>query len=367
MVHGSRLSDGVFPAALVGAARPRSRPLRAAAGRLAWRLLGFGASAGTGYLDPLRDPGAFLLELPARLAVLAGGVVIGGGADLWLLRPDLQALLAAAGAVAALGLAGILRRARLEATATERRAIRWLGAGAVASAVPFAGTPISSRCLLVPFAGGAALVAIVIARWWTGWRRRPGLRHRILGAACAVLALLHLGLAPLYRLALPVLLERGMAERAAAALRGAELDPATLPAQTAVVLAAPDLAIGLHGAFHRRLHRLPMPARWRVLSWAPARHHFVRAGSDTLEMEVAGGGIDSATLGPGTVIDLPGMQASVLAAGQLGPKRVRFRFDRPLDDPSITLLAWRDGRLRRVPPPPVGEAIEVRPGLPFLD
>jgi hypothetical protein len=38
---------------------------------------------------------------------------------------------------------------------------------------------------------------------------------------------------------------------------------------------------------------------------------------------------------------------------------VRIRFDRSIDDPSLTLLAWRDGRLRRVEPPPLGAAIEI--------
>jgi hypothetical protein len=53
------------------------------------------------------------------------------------------------------------------------------------------------------------------------------------------------------------------------------------------------------------------------------------------------------------------MEATVLATGDLGPTRVRIRFDRPLDDPSLTLLAWGNGRLRRVEPPPVGGVIAV--------
>src|SRR5262245_44848207 len=59
----SRLRAAVPALALVGAYL------------VAYRLLGHGASAGSGYLDPLRDPGAFLRALPIRLAVLIGGVV----------------------------------------------------------------------------------------------------------------------------------------------------------------------------------------------------------------------------------------------------------------------------------------------------
>src|SRR6185503_13737152 len=171
------------------------------------------------------------------------------------------------------------------APAVEQRAIRWLGAATVVSAVLFVGTPIGARCLLVPLVGGAALIAVVIARWWTVWRLESVRRRRVLGVACAGLAVIHLGFAPIGRLAGPVLLRHVMTTRAAAAIPDAELDPATLANQTVVVLVAPDLVVGMHAAFHQLLYRLPMPARWRVLSWAPARHRFVRTGSDTLQMQ----------------------------------------------------------------------------------
>ncbi len=345
---------------------PASR-LRAAVPALAalgayvftWQLLGHGVSANSGYLDPVRDTAGFLRELPGRLAVLTGGVVMDGGADLWVLRPGLRPALVAAGAVATLGFAGLLCAAWGEATAGERRALRWLGVAAVVSAVPFTGTPIGSRCLLVPFVGGAALVGVVVNCWWTTWRHRCGLRYRALGAASVALAILHLGLGPIARLTIPVLLKRTLAERVAAVVRDTEVDPATLPTQTAVVLVAPDFVVGLHSTPYRLLHRLPIPAAWRVLSWAPGTHRFVRAGADTLEMQVEGGEIASATLVPDTVITLRGMEVTVLAADERGSSRVRIQFDRSLDEPSLVLLAWSNGRLRRIAPPPLGETIVV--------
>ena len=105
-----------------------------------------------------------------------------------------------------------------------------------------------------------------------------------------------------------------------------------------------------------------MPASWRVLSWAPGPHRVVRTGSDTIEMEIGRGGIESATLGPGTVVSLHDMEATVVDAGARGPTRVRFRFERPLDDPSLTLLAWGGDRLRKVVPPPVGGTIALQDG-----
>jgi len=41
------------------------------------------------------------------------------------------------------------------------------------------------------------------------------------------------------------------------------------------------------------------------------------------------------------------------------PTEVEIHFDRSLDDPSIRLLAWRDGRLKALSPPRIGESVEI--------
>lgn len=327
-----------------------------------WHGLAHRASAGTGYLDPLHDPWLFLSELPARLAVLLGGVVLGGGADLWVLRPDLRAAMAALGALISVVFAGLLTLCWRGLATEERRQVNWLTFATVASAVPFSGTPIGSRCLLVPFAGGSALLAVVLVHWWDSWRQRIGFAYRSLGAACLLLAVIHLGLAPLTRLGLPVLLQRGMAERAATAVRDAELDPLTLSTKTVIVLVAPDLVIGLHSGFYRVLHRLPQPAAWHVLSWAPGAHHFTRTTADTLEASVDSGALNSSSLGVETVITTRAMAATVLATDGHGPSRVRFQLRQSLDDASVVLLSWENGRLRRIAPPPIGTELILTAG-----
>lgn len=323
---------------------------------IAWQVRGHGASTGSGYVNPLRDPETFVSELPMRLAVLLGSLVLGGNADLWVLRPDLRLLQVGIGAAAMLIFALILRSVWRDATDSERQTLRWFGAATVISALPFAGTPIGSRCLLVPLVGTSGLLATVIERWWTS--RIPS---RLLAIAAAALAAIHLLFAPLGRLASPILLKTMMSDRAAAVMRDAEIDPATISSQHALVLAAPDLIVGLHGGLYPILYRQPRPAVWRVLSWSPFAHRIVRTSSNTLEMAIEGGGISSGNLTAGTVVALHDMKATVLAVGPLGPTRVRFDFEQSLDDPSLTLLAWRDERLRRVPPPAVGEAITLTP------
>src|SRR5215472_1772560 len=189
-----------------------------------WSRYGHGATGG-GYIDPLRDPALFLFELPARLAVLLGGVVLGGNADWWLLRPDLRPVIVTIGVATSLGFAALVVAASRDGIVQERAVVRWLATATVLSAVPFAGTPIGSRCLLVPFVGGAALQAVVIGGWWTAWRHATGVRARLLRASAAGLAMIHLVLAPLGRIGGPLLVRQMLAARVANALDIADLDP----------------------------------------------------------------------------------------------------------------------------------------------
>jgi hypothetical protein len=279
---------------------------------------------------------------------------MGGHADLWLLRPDLRpAMIALAAAVALLG-AVLLRAVWTISSATEQRATAWMVAGSLLSAIPFASSPIGSRCIIVPWIGGSVAVGLVLNRWWTTLRRRPGLSNRVLGASCWGLAAIHLVLAPVQRLAGPPLLQRMMFRDIADAMEDLDLPSDRLAGRTLVILNAPDLRIGLHGYFFRQLFRLPMPAAWRVLSWASCAHRFRRTAADTLEMELVGGELEAPYLARGDGIDVVGMHATIAETGRRGPTRVTFRFDRPLDDPDLVFLMWRDGRLQPVEAPAIG-------------
>lgn len=324
---------------------------------LLYRTLGFGASGGSGYINPLVEPLVFLVRLPGRLLVLAGAAIFGGSADLWVLRPAMRTGMIIGGAVFVLLLTAILRTVWPIASAQERKAVRWLVFGALASAVPFAGTPIGSRCLIVPFIGGAAALALVIHRWWTFIRRRPGAKYRLVGAGCAFLALLHLVIAPIQQVSFSVLLHKMMHGHLVSAMKKADLDPERIGRQSVIVLKAPDLAVGFHSYYYRKLYQLPMPASWRVLSWAPCGHRFRRTAGDTLEMELTDGRLEAPQLTKGAIIQLNGMRATVLGTDRIGVNRVEFRFNGVLDDPSFCFLAWREGRLQRVDLPPVGEAL----------
>ena len=64
-------------------------------------------------------------------------------------------------------------------------------------------------------------------------------------------------------------------------------------------------------------------------------------------------------LEPGGQIDLCGIEVVVLTVNSVGPTRVAFEFDRPLEDPSLCFLVWRDKGLRRETLPGVGQVMEL--------
>jgi hypothetical protein len=41
------------------------------------------------------------------------------------------------------------------------------------------------------------------------------------------------------------------------------------------------------------------------------------------------------------------------------PHRLEARLDRPLDDPSLALLAWRDGKIERITPAEVSNGLSI--------
>jgi hypothetical protein len=173
---------------------------------------------------------------------------------------------------------------------------------------------------------------------------------------CTVFAVIHLVLAPITRLITPYVMGAMLHQRVATAMADVELDPERLSAQRVVVLRAPDFMIGLHAYFYRVLYGLPMPRSWRTLTWSPRPQRHDARGDRRVRARARRPRRQASRLAVGDVVDLDGMRATVLARGERGPTRVRFQFDRPLDDPDLVLLAWRDDRLRRITPPAVGDS-----------
>ena len=62
----------------------------------------------------------------------------------------------------------------------------------------------------------------------------------------------------------------------------------------------------------------------------------------------------------GHVVELEGMSVEITRITPEGaPAEAVFRFDRPLDDPSLRWLRWRDGVYVPFVPPAVGESVTL--------
>jgi len=335
---------------------------------VAYRVMGFGSHGGDGYLDPLGRPVAFLHDLPTRLLAMLGELLAGVPGWLWAVESRrLYTTLAGAGGVVLMAV--LLVPAWKLASRETRRLIGWLILGAGGSLLPLAASPPGSRHLIVPFIGVSTLIAFVIAHWWTVLRRGLTPVTALAGIVCVAVVFVHLVAAPYRWFSQSVAFDRGATwlERT---VRETEFVRGEATGQRTVFLTT-YLNVAFNGYFLRTLNGQPMPERWWILSAAPFTHRYLRTASDTLELEFPEGqmlgtfqerSIRSAAspLSAGDRIELSGMEVTILEVNEIGPTRIRFTFDRPLEDLSLRFMAVVRGELRPIQPPLPGEAIDLR-------
>ena len=343
---------------------------------IVYKSLGYGAYGGSGYLNPVSEPLQFLLAFPGRSLALAGSMIVGGHAELWMF-PSIRLYMILI-AVLIIILFTILfkkvsslsgDRTRLYPETNEnrhtrtaqligspRRGVRWMLLGSVISLIPFSAASPGARCLVVPFVGGAVIISFVLYYWWNSVRKLPCLKLRFLSIFCWLLLFIHFAFAPIQRFVGPGFAKQVFANRLKSVLEKAEFNHQQ-PPQKIVLLTVPDFSIGLHSYYYQKLNREPMPESWWVLSWENCGHRIFRSGTNSFELELINGSINRSFLKKGTVIELTGMAVTVLKVDKDGVRCIEFRFDCSLDDSSLQFLAWIDGRLKAVQMPPIGQSI----------
>ncbi|UCH97774.1 MAG: hypothetical protein JSV88_13225 [Candidatus Aminicenantes bacterium] len=341
---------------------------------IVYKSLGYGASAGSGYLSPLTVPLRFLLAFPGRFLALAGSMIVGGHTELWMFPSIRLYIILIAVLIIILFTILFKKVSSLKCNGTgplayrvpsprgaqhigsSRRGARWMLVGSVISLIPFSVASPGARCLVVPFVGGAVIISFVLYYWWKSVRKLPGLKLRILSIFCWLLLFIHFVFAPIQRFVGPGFAREVFVNRLKSVLEKAEFNHKQLP-QKIVLLTVPDFSIGLHSYYYRKLNRDPLPESWWVLSWESCDHRVYRSDSNTFELELINGSINRSFLKQGTVIKLTGMVVTVLKAGKEGAKCIEFRFDRSLNDSSLKFLAWIDEGLKSIQMPPVGQSI----------
>ena len=346
---------------------PRSRllasmPVLAIAGAYVgmYKFFGFGAGGSGAYVDPISDPLGFLQVAAERVPALVGFLLTG------VIASSSTAVCVAVGFAVAFFLFALYRLARPAISYEERATLRWLLPGAVLSlVVASAAYYPSPRLLLFPSIGTAFLLAVLIYRG--GQQLASGGRQLALRVGRWPVVALHLVLAPLAFVVAVVLLA-GAARQEREVFFKADIDHSAR--SHVMVLADPGkLAAFYPGVVAQELAPQPTSA-WQILSAANGDHRFTRTGAARFRLDVIGG---AATYNPteeifrsprrpvrvGDSVKLTGATVTVLAVDGLEPTSLDVTVDVPLDNSTLALLMWRNGRLVRLVPPPVGASVEI--------
>ncbi len=340
---------------------------------VAWRItydwLGYGAHGSGVYLDPSREPWAFLAVLPDRAAALGLAQLGWPDADAWTLVPTPWA--PARRRALALGLAvvvAVLPRLRRD------RGLAVCLVGAALALVPASAAVASNRMLLMVGVGGSAVVAGVIAaalaqgephppRWWT----------RALPVVLSLpLLVVHAGLAPLAVPGKVAALPRELEDLQRVGVESLPDDPA-LTRQDLMVVNSPPTFVGAYMWLMRWDSERALPKRMRVLGSTFAPVIVQRPDPNTLVLQPVGGyfgdpfsAIVRGRAHPFSVgdrIELDGWTVEIQAVMQGRPTSVLMRLDTPLEDPSLRWVTWRGDRFEPFVLPAVGKVSAI-PGRP---
>jgi hypothetical protein len=359
-------------ALFVDEAPPRARILAiapyaivTAAWVVVYKSMGYGAAGSGFYVDPGTEPLAFAPALATRLPALLLAQLAGPPSDFWMGIPDptLAVLVAAAIAVLALmalGMARVLGR--------DRRAA-FFATGMVLSLVPMCATWPNDRLLLFSGLGAFGLVALFLARVRERAPRGKGAR-----ALAWAFVLFHAIMAPV---ALPVRSYAFAHLYSGYVARGDRTLPDIRPGTTLVLVNAPDLLVTGYVALLRMVDGAPPGRGVRLLATALDGNdgEIERADARTVVITLRDGFVHDAfsqvarsakvPFSTGEVVRVAGMTAEVEEVTPDGrPRRVRFRFDVPLEDPSLVWVTWEGSGYVRTAPPAVGEKARV-PSIDF--
>jgi len=320
--------------------------------RVVYVALGYGVS-GTGlYIDPVLEPmrfagaiaerGLFLLQL--QWAIPSSRVHVYGVVFFVVL---------------AVLLVPLLRRSR---------SARFWATGMLLSVIPICGTYPDPRLLIFVGLGAFGLMAELIAAALSAGQRPATPLWRWPAVAFSVFFIaVHLVLAAV-----------GLAGRAARPFGPKGLMEDVIHAiplgdgveQRDVIFVNAPIAYGGHLPILRAMEGRSVPRHTRVLGPSGAAVRLNRPNAHTLVVRPRGGYLSEIPdrivrsrahpMSLGQTIELTGLTIRVTRLTADGrPAEVAFRFDVPLEDPSLLWLHWADGRFEPFTPPEVGQTAEL--------
>lgn len=308
---------------------------------------------------PLRFAGHLTVLLTAGIASLAGPFPV----DLAGLDPAAGWPLTLAGAVACALLWRLLRKD------LDHAAAPFLAATTLLALVPEAGAAPSDRLLWPATAGAAGLLGIALDRRLSRWRQ-AGRTERTATAGLLGSALCLSGLAVVGH----GLLHRRIAITTRAMVQESPLG--TGPRDVLLLQASNGFTAFQLPPMHAYLHG--EGARFQSLQVGRVSLRMIRTGDNSAEFEADQSLLNGpferlfrtpeGRLEAGTVRQAGRLRFEILEADG-GPTRIGLRADRSLDAPDLLFALERDGRFVAVPPPRIGESLDLRappPALPFV-
>jgi hypothetical protein len=336
----------------------------------AYGLMGYGSIGSGMYVDPIREPLAYLSMVVVRLPLLLLGQLALPPADLWMqVAPAVLPKLATI-AWLLLSVFGYLSYRLLRGD----RLAAFLAMGMVLSLLPVCSAWPGDRLLLIAGIGAFGLVAKLLGRLWEQLLAATFTRRAASRLGIAAIVLIHVVLASLL-LPLRIGFLRdtfgSLVPRAAASLPKSEL----WPGRTLVMVNAPDPLVATYSVSYRYLQDHKLGHSLRLLSVALRGSLRITSSDDhTLTLELSEGFIQeplsrvfrspSLPMKPGEQIQLSDLTVRVLSMSTHGtPQQVSFSFRRPLHDPAHLWVIWKERGFASFTPPPVGQTIT----LPAID
>jgi hypothetical protein len=347
------------------------------------------------YLSPVRDPWQFVQAIFTRVPALAADLLFSvpslyfNGSpplrnqilslnlfspEVWLALPDWRTWHVLIG-YCAIALGSWLVWRLVHRTARSHP-LRWLSVGAALSVLPCAGSLPEDRLLEASTLGASALIASALLAG-VPWLRAATTTRTRLARALLYGLLLWLPISAARRSYGEARALSASAESARIWALDADL-PSTASASTRVyLLAAGDFNTAVNLPWLRFMHGRALPQSYRRLCPGPLPVDVTRSADRVLEVNVLTNALHGtalpslyraadAAMHAGDHIELPGLAVDVLNVFQDNPSRVRFTFDRSIDDPTLWfVIASKDG-LRHQAMPALHETRRV-PYAQFRD
>ncbi len=338
--------------------------------RVFYRVLGYGASGSEFYVDPLKSPLHFLSVLWQRAVVLLQAQWGPVPSELQtMVHPPLKLALWAVSLLFLIWVFSVLAP-----LIKKNRTAQFWTLGMVLSVVPVCAAFPMDRLLMFAGVGAMGLLALFIDAAREGYAANlPSVsRQKIAKALYIFLIFLHLIIAPVL-LPVKILGFAMIGNRVNDWTDSIPLDDAQLAGRTLVVPYAPSPFVSNQMAMIRANRDTPLPAHFRVLSpnmWLPLIQSMdlTRTDDRTLVVEPEGGfhwflvRDNEHEFRVSDEIKLTGMTVRILTLTEDNyPKKVEYRFDRPLEDPSFLWWLFEDYKWEPFTLPAVGETIKFNP------